>query len=180
MSMTISAHISTAVALAVALCVPALGSAAEVAAPPGIEAQLQAMNDADCTGAKHDDGKQWISTLAPEYVTIEATGARSTYKDAVAQENQPSATKVTACSTKVSSVTYDGEHYHLYGDYIEEGIVLKSQRHYRTVERIRDSWRRIGGQWKQTQSLSYEYTAWIDGKPVAHHVLSKKAIQEAG
>jgi len=176
---THAVYFPSAIALAVALFVPTLGVAAEVPAPPASVAQLQAMNDADCISSKRADTKQWISTLAPEYVTIEATGARTTYKDLVAQENQPWDTKVTACTTKISSVTRDGEHYYLYGAYIEEGIVLKSGRHYRTLERIRDSWRRIGGEWKQTQSLAYEYTVWVDGKRVAHHLLSKKAIQDA-
>lgn len=152
----------------------------EVPASPAIQAQLQAMNDDDCAAAKRADSKHWISTLASEYVDIEATGARTTYKDLVAQEHQPSQTKVTECGTKVSSVTRKGKYYYLYGNYTEAGIAIKSGRHYRLLERIRDTWQRAGGQWKQAQSLSYEYTVWIDGKRIGHHVLSKKAIQEAG
>ena len=158
----------------------ALAAAPAVPAPSRVVAQLRAMNDADCAASKRGDTKAWIATLAPEYVTIEATGTRSTYKDLVGGEDQPSQTTITGCGTKVTSVTRVGEHYYLYGEYVEEGIIRKSQRRFRIAERIRDSWRRIDGRWKQTQSLAYEYTAWVDGKQVSHHVLSAKAIEEAG
>lgn len=166
--------------LATMVLTPTLGAATDTVPISTIAAQLQRMNNADCAAAKRGDSKYWISTLAPEYVTIEASGVRTRYKDLIALPDQPAENTVTSCSTTVSSVKRNGERYFLYGDYREEGIILKGHRHYRLLERIRDTWKRAGSQWKQTQSLSYEYTAWIDGRLAEHRVLSNKAIREAG
>jgi hypothetical protein len=149
-----------------------LAIAAETTAPADITAQLQKMNDADCATSKSGDWDAFAKTLAPEFVVIDVVGKKQSRADLVADlKATSSAAKVTACSTKVSRVTREGESYHLYGEYSEEGQQGPKHASFRTLSRIRDTWKRADGAWLQTESLTYEMTVWVSGKLVEHRVL---------
>lgn len=142
------------------------------AASPEVVAQLQAMNDADCTTTKSNDWAAYAKTLAPEYVGIGPDGSKDGREATLVDLNKnPSRMKVTGCSTKVTAVTQVGDQFMLYGVYSEEGTYGPKHAQFRIEERIRDTWRRANGAWLQTESLSYEAKVWQSGKLVSHEVL---------
>jgi len=135
--------------------------------------QLQAMNDADCATAKAADWNAFAKTLAPEFVEIDVSGKKVAREALIADlKATPPDAKVTACSTRVDKVTREGDRYFLYGDYSEQGDQGPKHSPYRSVSRIRDTWKRVGNTWLQTESVTYEMTVWISGKRVAHLVQS--------
>lgn len=147
--------------------------ATELPASPEVIAQLQAMNDADCAISKSADWNAFAKTLAPEFVVIDVAGKRVVREALIADLKAiPPDMRVTACSTKVDRVTRDGDRYFLYGDYTEQGEQGPKHESFRTVSRIRDSWKRVGDTWLQTESMTYEMTVWVSGKMVGHRVKS--------
>ena len=147
--------------------------ATEQPASPEVIAQLQAMNDADCATSKIADWDAFAKTLAPEFVDIDVSGKKVAREALIADlKAMPPDAKVTACSTKVDRVTRDSDRYFLYGDYSEQGEQGPKHVPFRTVSRIRDTWKRVGDTWLQTESLTYEITVWVSGKMVGHHVKS--------
>lgn len=133
-----------------------------------VTAQLQAMNDADCAYAKTRNWSALAKTLAPEYVGVNADGSKEGRAALIKDLNAPSADRTTACATTVSAVKQSGDRVYLFGVYTESGTQGPKHRPYRSVERIRDTWKRVDGAWLQTESLSYELTYTVAGKVVAH------------
>jgi len=149
----------------------AAGRAASAADVAGLEA----MNAKDCTMARAADWSGFARTLAPEFVAIDVVGQRADRKTLLA--NLAATTgqaTITACSTRTTRVTRDGDAYTLEGIYSEEGAQGPKHTGFRTVSRIRDSWKREGGAWLQTRSLTLEMSVWVDGKLVEHRVLPKQ------
>jgi hypothetical protein len=154
---------------------PAPAVEAERAAPAGIATLLQAMDDADCATSKSGDWNAYAKTLAPEYMAIEADGSRTDRAASIAGlKTMPADSKVTGCSTKVDKVTRAGDLFFLYGTYSETGTQGPKHTPYRSVERIRDTWKRANGSWLQVESLAYEQTIWMSGKIVAHYPARKR------
>lgn len=146
--------------------------ATEQPASREVIAQLQAMNDADCATSKSADWDAFAKTLAPEFTDIDVIGKKQAREALIADlKATPPDAKVTACSTKVDKVTREGDRYFLYGDYSEQGEQGPKHSTYRIVSRIRDSWKRAGNTWLQTESRTYEMTIWVSGKMVEHRVL---------
>jgi hypothetical protein len=136
-----------------------------------VQTQLEAMNDADCVATKAGDVASFARTLAPEYREIDVDGTVSNRTTALAGlKSMIGRVTVTSCSTKVSKVTLVGTHYELTGIYTEAGLEGPKHLPFRLVERIRDTWRRAGGVWLQTESVTYEMTAWVSGKLAGHQV----------
>jgi hypothetical protein len=160
---------SAAIVIAAHAGTPATGI--ERPASAAIAAQLQAMDDADCATSKSGDWSTYAKTLAPEYVVIGADGSRMDRAASIAGlQSMPADSKVIDCSTNVDKVTQVDDRFFLYGVYSETGTQGHAHTPYRSVERIRDTWKRGDGVWLQTESLAYEQTFWVSGKVVAHHL----------
>jgi hypothetical protein len=149
---------------------------AESPAPAVVVAQLQVMDDADCATSKSRDWDAYAKTLAPEYMAIAADGSRTDRTRLIASlKTMPADSQVTACSTSVDRVTRAGGLFFLYGTYSQTGAQGPKHTSYRSVERIRDTWKRTNGAWLQVESLSREQTIWVSGKIVAHYPAPKKS-----
>ena len=138
--------------------------------PADVAAQLRAMDEADCAASKAGDWDAFARTLAPEFVSIDVVGKRQTREQLLADLRATAPdVHVTGCSTKVAGMTRVGDHYLVRGEYEESGT--QGRKAYRTVSRIRDTWRRSAGGWLQTEAVTYELTVRVDGRQVEHRVL---------
>lgn len=131
------------------------------------------MDDADCASSKNRDWTAYEKTLAPDYVEIDADGSKTSKPAIVSALAQPSADRVTSCTTAVAATLTDGKKYYVFGTYTERGTKGEKKIPYRSVERFRDTWERVDGRWLQTQSMAYETTLTnlATGKVVAHENL---------
>lgn len=153
-----------AAVLFVAAFVMSVPVRADDAVAPAIVAELKAMDDADCAASRAGNFPAFEKTLAPEYVSVNVDGSRDDRASVVAYFSKPSVDRVTGCSTIVRKVTRDGNVYHVYATYTEDGTRGPKHVAYHNVEQIRDAWKRAGSRWLQTGSITYAATMAQGGK----------------